>query len=41
MSSMIIIKLCQQCFLESLKVLSGLIKLLRFGGKFERRLQNN
>jgi len=41
MSLMIIIKLFQQEFLESLKVLSCLTKLLRFGGKIDRRLQNN
>jgi hypothetical protein len=41
MSSMIIIKLCQQEFKKSLKVLGGLTKLLRFGGKIDRRLQNN
>jgi len=41
MSSMIIIKLCQQEFLESLKVLGGLIQLLKFGGKIDRRLQND
>jgi hypothetical protein len=41
MSSMIIIKLFQQEFLESLKVLGGLTKLLRFGSKIDRILQNN
>lgn len=42
MSSMIIIKLCQQEFLESLKVLlGGLIQLLKFGCKIDKRLQNN
>jgi hypothetical protein len=38
---MIIIKLCQQESLESLKVLDGLIQLLKFGRKIDRRLQNN